>query len=393
MYKRIIVLVLDSVGVGELPDADRFGDKGCNTLGHIARDIEDLRIPNLSKLGICNLTKVENNPEQLSIKGAYGRSAEFSDGKDTTTGHWEIMGIQKSDPWPYYPQGFPPEILEPFCKAIDREKVLANIPASGTEIIARLGEEHVKTGNPIVYTSGDSVFQIACHEDVVPIPKLYEWCQAARDILTGKHAVARVIARPFKGEAPDFYRTENRHDYSLEPPAESAMDILKAHDLDVYGVGKISDIFCGHGITKSFRARNNKESFSQTLEALQEDFEGLLFINFVDFDMLYGHRNNARGYADALMDFDRNLPELESALRDDDLLIITADHGCDPTDISTDHTREYIPLLITGKQVKENVNLGTRTSFADIAKTVLDNWLLASELKCGTSFLKDIQKS
>lgn len=384
--KRVIVLVMDSVGIGELPDAELYGDKGSNTLGNIRKYAkENLILPNLEKLGLGKIEGVNgfNIPEQVT--GCYGRMAEKSAGKDTTTGHWEIAGIIMDRPFPVYPDGFPPEIIEKFEKAINT-KVLGNYAASGTEIIKTLGDEHVKTGYPIVYTSADSVFQIAAHEDVIPVERLYEMCRAARKILTGDHAVGRVIARPFNGSSGEYKRTERRHDFSLDPLGKTILDVLKENGLMVKAVGKIEDIFNQKGITHSVHTKGNMDGVDKTLQYMKEDFEGMIFTNLVDFDMVYGHRNNIDGYAEALKEFDLRIPEIISALKEDDLLIITADHGCDPYTESTDHSREYVPLLVYGSRFKSDANLGTRNSFSDIASTIAEYFGLKDNLN-GESFL------
>lgn len=367
--KRFFLIVLDSVGIGALPDAAKFGDMGADTMGHISKS-EKFDIPNLCALGIGNIEGLGYLGAAEKPKASYGKCAESSLGKDTTIGHWEIAGIISQEPLPTYPDGFPAEVMEAFEKATGR-KTLCNKPYSGTEVIKDFGEEHLRTGALIVYTSADSVFQIAAHEDIVPTETLYEYCRAARKILCGKHGVGRVIARPFKGEAGNFARTANRRDFSLEPYGVTMLDILKEKGFDVIGVGKISDIFAGRGITRAVLSHGNEECMNASMELSQEDFNGLCFINLVDFDMKYGHRNDVDGYAAALSSFDAWLPSFMENMRDDDMLIITADHGCDPGDVSTDHTREYTPLLVYGKNLSA-VPLGTRKSFADIAATALE---------------------
>jgi phosphopentomutase len=384
-FNRVVLIVLDSVGIGEMPDAAEYGDAGADTLGHTlgSRKVD---IPNLRAMGLANIRSLPVRPaEQPS--GIFGRAATQSRGKDTTTGHWEMSGIITAKPFPTYPQGFPPRIIEPFERAIGRE-VLGNKPASGTEIIKELGEEHVLTGRPIVYTSADSVFQIATHEEVVPLEQLYRWCEIARGLLTGGDEVGRVIARPFVGEPGDFRRTEARHDYAIDPPEQTLLDRVKSAGLAVTAVGKIGSIFCHRGTTEELKAGNNDASVDQTLRALDASARGLIFTNLVDFDMLYGHRNDVEGYARALERFDLRLPEIQRAMRDDDLLMITADHGCDPADISTDHTREYVPVLAWGRRARAGVDLGIRSSLADIGQTVAENFGL--ELQAGRSFLREI---
>ncbi len=366
--RRAIIIVLDSLGVGELPDAHLYGDAGSNTLAHLAAAADGLDLPVLQSFGLGCLTAVAGVPCAGRPLAAYGRMAEKSRGKDTTTGHWEMTGIILTQPFPVYPDGFPDEVIRPFEAAAGR-KVLGNVKASGTEIIGLLGEEHMATGRPIVYTSADSVFQIAAHEEVVPLEELYRWCRAAREILQGEHGVGRVIARPFTGSPGAFRRTANRHDYSLPPPGPTLLDILSGQGRTVAGIGKIYDIFAGRGITVSYPSKSNDEGMDRLLQAMAEHRTGLILVNLVDFDMVFGHRNDAAGYARALEQFDRRLRGVVSALEADDVLFITADHGCDPTFPHTDHTREYVPLLVYGRQVKP-VNLGTRSTFADLGATV-----------------------
>ena len=386
--KRVFLIVLDSFGIGALPDAARFGDAGSNTLAAVERSLH-LYIPTLEQLGLFHIAGTNNAKKSGTPLAAYGRMAEASNGKDTTIGHWEIAGIVTKQPFPTYPEGFPAEIIAHFEEKTGRT-VLCNRPYSGTAVIADYGEEQVKTGALIVYTSADSVFQIAAHEDVVPVEQLYEYCRIARKILTGKHAVGRVIARPFAGNAPNFYRTERRRDFSLKPPCNMLLSHLSERGFDVLSVGKIFDIFGGVGITKSIPTHNNQEGMEAAESLLEQNFCGLCFINLVDFDMLYGHRNDVDGYAKALSVFDHWLGTHLSHLQEEDLLIITADHGCDPSTPSTDHSREYTPLLIYGKQVQP-VNLGTRTSFSDIAKTIEAIFSIDSDIY-GVSFLNSIKK-
>ena len=385
--KRIFLIVLDSFGIGAMPDSERFGDVGVNTLASCAAS-KELRIPNLIAAGLGNVDDVTCLPKAEHPTGAYARLTEASMGKDTTIGHWEIAGIVSPNPLPTYPQGFPEEVLAPFRAATGRG-VLANAPWSGTEVINAFGDEHVRTGDLIVYTSADSVFQIAAHEDVVPPEQLYEYCRIARKLLRGKHGVGRVIARPFVGTGGHYTRTANRHDFSLEPPAETLLDAVKAAGLDSLAVGKIQDIFAGQGTTEHVYNKSNADGMAHTLDYAGRDFHGLCFVNLVDFDMLYGHRRDVDGYARALTEFDRWLPKLLEKLGQEDLVLITADHGCDPGyTATTDHTREYVPLLALGKQVKP-VNLGTRSSFADIAATVAE--LLGAAYSCpGKSFAGEI---
>ena len=384
-FNRVLLIVLDSVGIGEMPDAGDYGDSGAHTLGH-ALGSRDVRIPNLQQMGLANIARLPVHPVD-NPSGFFGKAATASRGKDTTTGHWEMGGIITSNPFPTYPNGFPPRVIEQFERAVGR-KVLGNKPASGTEIIKELGEEHVRTGRPIVYTSADSVFQIAAHEQVVPLDELYRWSQIAREQLTGEDEVGRVIARPFVGEPGNFRRTEARQDYAIDPPEETLLDRVKKAGLAVSAVGKIGSIFCHRGTTEELKAGNNNASVDQTLRALASTGRGLIFTNLVDFDMLYGHRNDVEGYARSLEEFDSRLPEIQTEMRDDDLMIITADHGCDPGDVSTDHTREYVPILGWGRRARAGVSLGTRLSIADIGQTIAENFGLT--LQAGRSFLREI---
>ncbi len=386
--KRSIIIVMDSVGIGELPDAEKYGDTGSNTLGSIASNAEGFSLPNLEMLGLGNIDGIVGISPVNKPHACFGKMAEKSAGKDTTTGHWEIAGIVLDKPFPVYPYGFPPDIIEKFEKSINT-KTLGNIAASGTEIIKTLGDKHIKTGYPIVYTSADSVFQIAAHENVVPVEKLYEMCRVARSILTGEHAVGRVIARPFIGKSGDYKRTDRRHDFSLDPIGKTLLDYVEESGLSVNAVGKIEDIFNKRGITNSVHTHNNMDGVDKTLEYMKKEFSGIVFTNLVDFDMLYGHRNDIKGYAKSLMEFDARIPDIISLLKEEDMLIITADHGCDPLTESTDHSREYVPLIVYGKNLKNNVNLGTRESFSDIAKTITE-YLGISEGLSGKSFLKSI---
>ncbi|AFK85074.1 MULTISPECIES: phosphopentomutase [Thermoanaerobacterium] len=387
MVNRVLLIVLDSVGAGEAPDAHKYGDVGSNTLGHIC-DVTGIRLPNLGKLGLGNILPLKSVDADKSAIGAYGKMQEHSAGKDTTTGHWEIAGLWIDKAFPTFPNGFPDEVISKFEERIGR-KVIGNKPASGTEIIEELGEEHVKTGYPIVYTSADSVFQIAAHEGVIPLDELYRMCEIAREILTGDYAVGRVIARPFVGEAGNFVRTENRRDFSLKPFSPTILDKLKDAGHEVFAIGKIEDIFAGCGITGKDHSTNNKDGIIATLNALDKVKEGLIFTNLVDFDMLYGHRNNPYGYADALKYFDDHLPEIVSKLKDDDLLIITADHGNDPTTASTDHSREYVPLLVYNRRFTHGKDLGIRQTFSDIAATIAEIFNVDGTGH-GTSFLSEL---
>ena len=385
--KRVFLIVLDSCGCGAMPDSEKFGDVGVHTLKACSTSAH-LHIPNMTAAGLGNIEGLEFLGKTDAPTGAVARLAEASMGKDTTIGHWEIAGIVSPDPLPTYPDGFPEEVLEPFRQATGRG-ILANAPWSGTEVIQKFGDDHVRTGDLIVYTSADSVFQIAAHEDVVPLEQLYEYCHIARQQLKGKHGVGRVIARPFVGESGAYKRTSNRHDYSLEPPTKTLLDAVKEAGLASIGVGKIHDIFAGIGTTEHVYNQSNAHGMGHTLRYAGEDFSGLCFVNLVDFDMLFGHRRDIDGYAKALSAFDAWLPNLLEQLGDEDIVMITADHGCDPAyTATTDHTREYVPLLVLGKGVKP-VNLGTRSTFADIAATVAD--LLGVDYTCpGTSFAKEI---
>jgi phosphopentomutase len=385
-FGRVIWIVLDSVGIGAMPDADAYGDAGSNTLGNIARR-RKLHLPHLRRLGLANIAPLAGLEPDPQPAGAFGKCTLASPGKDTTTGHWEMVGIHLAKPFPIYPHGFPPEVIAEFERRIGR-KTLGNKPASGTEIIKELGEEHLRTGSPIVYTSADSVFQIAAHEAVIPVPELYRICDIARELLRGQHEVGRVIARPFEGEPGHWVRTANRHDYAVPPPPGMLLDRLHEQRVPVHAIGKIADVFLNRGITSSVKTKNNADGMDKTVQALREHPAGLIFVNLVDFDQLYGHRNDAEGYAKALESVDQWLPSL--TLAEKDLLILTADHGCDPTTPSTDHSREYTPLLASGPQVRSAVNLGTRQTLSDIGQTVAENF--GTKIEKGTSFLHEIQK-
>lgn len=381
------MIVLDSFGIGELPDAAKFGDQGSNTLAAIAKSPKFFA-PNLEKMGLFHIGGVNCGCAAAAPQGAFARLAERSAGKDTTVGHWEIAGLVSNKPMPTFPNGFPQEVLDQFSRLTGRG-VLCNKPYSGTQVIADYGREHMETGKLIVYTSADSVFQVAAHENVVPVDELYRCCELARGMLTGDYAVGRVIARPFNGEYPHFQRTVRRHDFSLFPPKETMLDAFKAAGLDTIGVGKINDIFAGRGISATYRTEGNADGMRRTAEIAGTDFSGLCFVNLVDFDMLYGHRNDIDGYAAALSEFDAWLGGFLPSMREDDVLFITADHGCDPSTPSTDHSREYVPLVIGGKGVRAGANLGTRSSFADIAATLLDLFKLPQNTE-GISFKKEI---
>ncbi|WP_343207879.1 phosphopentomutase [Anaerolentibacter hominis] len=384
--KRVILIVLDSFGIGEMPDAGNYGDEGSHTLNAVRRS-PSLSIPNLEEMGLLAIDGQEQAGK--AAKGAFARMKEQSAGKDTTTGHWEIAGLISHKAFPTFPEGFPAELLEQLANETGRG-ILCNKPYSGTDVIRDYGEEHVRTGKLIVYTSADSVLQIAAHEDVVPVEELYRYCEIARRLCTGPYGVGRVIARPFIGEPGNFTRTTRRHDFSLSPGKPTALNVLSEAGLDVISVGKIYDIFAGSGITEYVRTAGNTEGIERTLEYMDQDFNGLLFTNLVDFDMLYGHRNDVEGYAKALTNFDGFLPEIRKRMRPDDILMITADHGCDPSTPSTDHSREYTPLLMAGERVKD-INLGTRESFADIGRTIADYFEVGSQLD-GKSFLEEIEQ-
>jgi phosphopentomutase len=386
-FNRITLIVLDGAGIGAMPDAPDWGDAGSDTFGHICES-RQLTLPHLQQLGLGNIRPLDGVPAAAHPRGDYGKCALKSNGKDTTTGHWEMAGIILERAFPTYPRGFPKPVIDEFVSKASVPGVLGNVPASGTEIIKELGEEHVKTGKPIVYTSADSVFQIAAHEEVFGLDRLYKVSEIAREMLRGEHEVGRVIARPFLGSPGSFYRTENRHDYAVPPPRKNLLPLLSENGLDVVSIGKIASIYDSTGVTQELTAKNNKQSMDQTIAALRDKTRGLIFSNFVDFDMLYGHRRDTEGYARALEEFDARWPELESAMRDDDLIVLTADHGNDPTYRGTDHTREYAPLVVYGKRAKAGVNLGTRASLADIGSTIAENFGL--QLSAGTSFLSDI---
>ena len=390
MFKRITVIVLDGVGIGEAPDAADYGDVGANSIGNVAKALGGIDLPNMGKIGIGNLTDIKGVPPTREPQGGYGKMQPKSAGKDTISGHWEMMGIYLPEPSPTYPNGFPDQVMKAFEARIGLE-TLANRPASGTEIIKELGEEHVRTGKPIVYTSADSVFQIAAHEDVIPVEKLYEISKTARELLQGEHAVGRVIARPFVGtHAENFKRTDNRRDFSRTPESDTVLDKLFNAGFDVWSVGKIDDIFAHRGITRKNHTLGNEESLKSTIGLLEEPFQGLLFVNLIEFDMIYGHRNDPLGYFGALKAFDEAIPEIQKRLSEDDMVIVSADHGVDPTTESTDHSREFVPLLVFGPRVR-GVDLGIRQSFADVGATITENFKLQPP-KIGTSFLSDLTR-
>jgi phosphopentomutase len=387
-FERVIWIVLDSVGIGELPDAADYGDIGRDTLGHIARS-RPLQLPNLVRLGVGNIKPLDHLPPAAKPAGSFGKGATHSPGKDTTTGHWEMAGIWLDRAFPVYPHGFPKPLIEEFERQIGR-RTIGNKPASGTEIIKELGEEHVRTGFPIVYTSGDSVFQIAAHEDVIPIPELYRMCEIARKLLDGPHRVGRVIARPFTGTTGNFRRTERRHDYAVEPPRPMLMDVLAERRVPVFGVGKIHDIYNGRGVENYVTTNNNADGMAKLTESLARRANGLIFANLVDFDMLYGHRKDVEGFARSLEEFDAMLGPFLNLLRASDLLMITADHGCDPDPVNptTDHSREYVPILAYAPTAKTGVNIGTRSTLADMGQTIAANF--GRTLPHGTSVLEEI---
>lgn len=388
-YDRICLIVLDSVGIGEQPDAERFGDKGAHTLGHIAQKAPSLSIPNLRRLGLGNIAPMKEIPPADQPAAYFGKMQEVSVGKDTMTGHWEIMGLKVNIPFDTYPHGFPPELIEQFEQATGR-KVIGNKVASGTEIIAELGEEQMKSGAWIVYTSGDSVFQIAAHEEVIPLQELYRACEIARKLtLAGPVVVGRVIARPYIGKPGNFTRTPNRHDYAVKPPEPTVMNRLQDAGLDCIAIGKINDIYTGEGVTAAQSTKSNQDGIDRTIQRLEQAFHGLLFTNLVDFDSLYGHRRNPLGYAKAIEEFDARLPELMSRMGEKDLLILTADHGNDPIHSGTDHTREYVPLLVWNPAFTAGKSLGTRATFADLGATIADNFGVSSTGN-GVSFLSEL---
>lgn len=390
-FDRIIVIVLDSVGIGELPDAAKFGDQGAHTLGHIAERVKHFSLPNLQRLGLGNITPLERVKEVDRPHGFYGKMAEASVGKDTMTGHWELMGLKVSSAFQTYPNGFPQPLIEQFIQETGRD-VIGNKPASGTEIIEELGKKHLETGAWIVYTSADSVLQIAAHEDVIPLDELYRGCEIARQLtMKPEFSVGRVIARPFIGRLGAFERTANRHDYAVKPPEPTVLNSLQDAGIKSLAIGKINDIFSGEGITEAQTTKNNEEGIARTISAIRETKEqGLIFTNLVDFDSKYGHRRNPEGYAEALMQFDQCLPDLQAVCSKHDLLILTADHGNDPTHHGTDHTREYVPLIVWSPQLTTGGSLGVRATFADVAATIADNFKLTPPTY-GASFLKELK--
>jgi phosphopentomutase len=385
--QKLIFIVLDGVGIGELPDAAEYGDRGTNTLGNIARAVGGLHVPNLARLGLGNISDIAGVPRETSPIGCFGKMAERSKGKDSTTGHWEIAGIITQKMFPLYPHGFPKDLLDTFLKATGCKGYLGNKPASGTEIIKELGDEHVHTGFPIVYTSGDSVFQIAAHQDVIPLEQLYEICKKTREqVVVGEHRVGRVIARPFIGTSGNYTRTPNRHDYAVDPPSQTVLDVLFENKINTVAIGKIDDLFTGRGLREKIHTKSNAQGIEEILKQGKKMSSGFLMANLVDFDMLFGHRQDSKGFAHALEEFDAALPEIQNILVDGDLLMLTADHGNDPTDQSTDHSREYVPMLCFSKTGKQNVNIGTRNSFADAGKTVAEFFDVSASI-AGESFL------
>lgn len=387
MSKRVVLIVMDSVGIGQLPDAKQFGDDGVNTLGNIIKAHDDIQIPNLTKLGVGNIDGFEQVKEIDSPVGAFGKCAEVSQGKDTTTGHWEMVGLRVDEPFKTFPEGFPKDVIEEFESKTGR-KVIGNKPASGTAILDELAEQHMKTGEVIVYTSADSVFQIAAHEEIVPLDELYKMCKIAREIMMGDNALARIIARPFVGQPGNYTRTANRRDFSLDPSGNTILDNIKESGQDVIAVGKIEDIFNGKGITEAVHTKSNMDGVDQTIEYMKKDNKGFIFTNLVDFDSKYGHRRNVKGYKEAIEEFDSRIPEVIDNLKDEDILILTADHGNDPTYKGTDHTREYIPVLVYGKNVKNGVNIGIRETFSDIGATVAD--ILGAKLPSNGESFKNL---
>lgn len=390
MKRRATIVVLDSVGCGEMPDAAEFGDVGSNTIGNIIK-VRGLNVPNLGNLGLFSIPGTGFGKELPGVAGNFGKCAEVTKAKDTISGHWEMAGYIMPGPFRTFPEGFPLDFMKKYEEAIGRGTLGSEV-ASGTEIIQRLGDEHVATGKPIIYTSADSVFQVAAHEEVIPLEELYRLCEIAREMLVGDMAVGRVIARPFVGSSGNYTRTENRRDFALAPHTDTILDAIKRDGMDVVGIGKIEDIFAHRGLTQVMHTTNNHDGIEATIKALKAESNGLIFTNLVDFDMLYGHRNDVESYASALEYFDQRLPEIMGAMGEDDILIITADHGCDPTTDSTDHSREYVPLLVYGAPCKQNVNLGVRSTFADIGASIVD-YLGMAAWDVGTSFWPDIQKA
>lgn len=390
MSKRIILVITDSLGVGAMPDSELYGDRGVNTLRSIVLGNTNINLSNMKNLGLANIEIVDYMDKVDAPIGNFGYMQEVSNGKDTSTGHWEIAGLKIDVPFKSFPEGFPDEVIEPFKEKIGKD-IIWNKPASGTEILERFGEEHMKTGNPIIYTSADSVFQIAAHEEVIPIDELYKMCEIAREILSGDYQVARVIARPFVGTPGNFARTSNRRDYSIDPYSDTMLDIVKARGLDVLAVGKIVDIFNGKGVTYDVHTHDNMDGVDHTIRLINEENNGIIFTNLVDFDAKFGHRRDIKGYGDALEEFDARIPEILEAMKEDDILMITADHGNDPGYDGTDHTREYVPLLVYGKGCKSGVDLGCRKTFADISATVLEFFEIEERLH-GESFLNSIIK-
>lgn len=386
--KKAIVIILDGVGIGNAPDAKVYNDEGSNTLGNIASTLGGIELPNLEQLGVGKLIKLNSNP--TPIIGCYGKMKEVSKGKDSTTGHWELGGLISEKQFPVYPSGFPEEIIEKFIKENNLKGILGNKAASGTEIIKELGEEHIRTGYPIIYTSADSVFQIAAHEEIIPVEQLYQICKVTREkVMVGEHAVGRIIARPFIGSNGNFTRTYRRKDFALEPHGEVIFDVLKKNEIKTIGIGKINDLFAYRNIDVQIKTKNNLEGIQKTLEAIKSETDAYIMTNLVDFDMLYGHRNDVEGFYKALIEFDNSLPEIINSLNDNDILFITADHGNDPTYPGTDHTRELVPILVYGKNIKKGIDLGQRETFADLAKTICDFYKIPNDLQ-GKSFFNEL---
>ncbi len=388
-YRKITLVILDSLGIGELPDAKNYGDEGANTFKHIAEKMNGLDIPNMENLGLSHIYPIDVKEKQSNPVGAFGKMKELSVGKDTMTGHWEMMGLKTDIPFNTFPEGFPDKLIKTFEERVNR-KVIGNKPASGIDIINEYGEQHINTGDIIVYTSADSVFQIAAHEEVVPLDELYRICEIARELTLDKeYSVGRVIARPFIGKPGSFQRTPNRRDYTVKPPAKTVMNYLVENNYESIAIGKISDIYANEGITKKIKSKSNMDGVDILIEELKNDLKGLIFVNLVDFDMLYGHRRDPIGYGEAIEEFDKRIPEIISEMDENDLLILSADHGNDPTHVGSDHTREYVPLLIYSKSIKNGIDLGIRESFADIGATIADNFDVRMP-EYGKSFLNEL---
>jgi len=392
VFRHVIIIILDACGVGALPDAVRYGDSESSTIPHVAASLGGLKIPNLEAMGLGNIASITGVPPSAQPKACFGKMAELSPGKDSTTGHWEIGGVILNKPFPLYPDGFPEQLVIEFEKRAS-VKTIGNYPASGTEIIKELGERHMTTGEIILYTSADSVFQLAAHEEIVLLPRLYEICRIARELLRGEHAVGRVIARPFVGEPGHFVRTVNRKDFSLDPPSETILDVMMKRQIPTIAIGKIADLFAHRGISREVKAKNNREVIDKVIDEMSQTAYGLIFANLVDFDMLWGHRNDTKSFGEGLEYFDERLPQILGGMRNEDLLIITADHGCDPTlKYSTDHTREYVPLLVYGSRLKRGIDLCLRETFSDVARTLAEIFALDYTFP-GKSFLSEIEEA